>query len=115
MFFQGLIQECKLRSNASQQKIISRSKGIDYLFELVASKYAPRELASLPATAPGYQPEKCGFAVPTPLHSLTAQGHFGLAGMQERAELIDGPLTVDSIPGRGTTVRVVKQSADREA
>jgi len=56
-----------------------------------------------------------GFAVPTPLHSLTAQGHFGLAGMEERVELIGGTLTVVSAPGQGTTVRVVKQGADREA
>ena len=50
-----------------------------------------------------------GFDVPTALHSLVAQGHFGLAGIQERVELIGGALTVKSAPGQGTTVRVVWQ------
>jgi len=30
--------------------------------------------------------------------------------MQERVELIGGALTVESAPGRGTTVRVVKNT-----
>ena len=47
-----------------------------------------------------------GFVVPTTLHSLVAQGHFGMAGMRERVELIGGTLTVESVPGKGTTVRV---------
>ena len=49
-----------------------------------------------------------GFVVPAAFQGLAAQGHFGLAGMQERVELIGGALTVESAPGRGTTVRVVK-------
>jgi signal transduction histidine kinase len=32
---------------------------------------------------------------------------FGLVGMRERAELLDGTLQVESEPGRGTTVRAV--------
>jgi signal transduction histidine kinase len=56
------------------------------------------------------QDDGCGFAVPTPLQSLTAQGHFGLAGMQERAELIGGTLTVESAPGQGTMVRVDQEA-----
>jgi len=51
-----------------------------------------------------------GFVVPAAFHSLTTRGHFGLAGMQERVELIGGALTVESAPGRGTTVRVVKNT-----
>ncbi len=51
-----------------------------------------------------------GFVVPADLHDLAAQGHFGLAGMQERIALIGGTLTVESAPGRGTTVRVVKNA-----
>jgi signal transduction histidine kinase len=35
------------------------------------------------------------------------QGHFGLAGMRERVERLDGMLEVTSTPGRGTTVRAV--------
>jgi ligand-binding sensor domain-containing protein/signal transduction histidine kinase len=33
-------------------------------------------------------------------------GHFGLAGMKERAEAIGGTLEVSSVPGEGTTVRL---------
>ena len=32
-------------------------------------------------------------------------GGFGLLGMRERVELLDGTLLLDSTPGRGTTVR----------
>ena len=35
---------------------------------------------------------------------LLREGHFGLAGMRERASLLGGSLEVDSQPGRGTTV-----------
>ena len=34
-----------------------------------------------------------------------ANGGFGLIGMRERVELVDGKLLIDSAPGRGTTVR----------
>lgn len=34
------------------------------------------------------------------------QGHFGLHGMKERAELIGGSLTMTSIPNVGTTIRL---------
>jgi signal transduction histidine kinase len=51
-----------------------------------------------------------GFVVPAALHDLTAQGHFGLMGMQERANLIGGTWTVESAPGQGTTVRVEWQA-----
>ncbi|MCU9612993.1 sensor histidine kinase [Caldibacillus lycopersici] len=36
--------------------------------------------------------------------SQRKEGSFGLLGMKERVELLDGALTVDSKPGRGTTV-----------
>ena len=49
-----------------------------------------------------------GFVVPTAFQGLAAQGHFGLVSMQERVELIGGALTVESAPGQGTIVRVVK-------
>jgi len=32
--------------------------------------------------------------------------HFGMINMRERAELIDGTLTLKSVPGRGTTINV---------
>jgi len=34
------------------------------------------------------------------------QGHFGLVGMRERIERLDGTLRIESAPGRGTTVRI---------
>ncbi len=34
------------------------------------------------------------------------QGHFGLVGMRERIERLDGGLHIDSAPGCGTTVRL---------
>lgn len=45
----------------------------------------------------------CGFA------SIAEKepGHYGLVGMRERADLIGAELSVDSAPGRGTTVKVV--------
>lgn len=55
----------------------------------------------------------CGFVVPSTLNELAAAGHFGLVGLRERVELIGGALTVESIPNKGTTVRVVwSESAD---
>jgi signal transduction histidine kinase/ligand-binding sensor domain-containing protein len=35
-----------------------------------------------------------------------AAGHFGITGMQERAEAIGGRLEIESPPGRGTTIRL---------
>jgi signal transduction histidine kinase len=35
---------------------------------------------------------------------LPVAGHFGLRGMQERAAVIGGTLTVESTPGVGTVV-----------
>jgi signal transduction histidine kinase len=37
---------------------------------------------------------------------LLSEGHFGLAGMRERVELVGGRLSIDSAPGHGTTVDV---------
>ena len=37
---------------------------------------------------------------------LLSEGHFGLAGMRERVEMVGGRLNIDSAPGRGTTVDV---------
>lgn len=36
-----------------------------------------------------------------------SQGHFGIAGMRERANLVGGILTITSQPEQGTTVRLV--------
>jgi signal transduction histidine kinase len=40
------------------------------------------------------------------IQDLPQQGHFGLAGMRERAARIGGRLSVQSVPGHGTTVRL---------
>ena len=45
-----------------------------------------------------------GFDTDTTLSSATESGHFGLAGMRERAESIGGTFTVMSQPGRGAVV-----------
>jgi signal transduction histidine kinase len=37
---------------------------------------------------------------------LLSEGHFGLAGMRERVEMVGGHLTIDSAPGKGTSVAV---------
>ena len=37
---------------------------------------------------------------------LLSEGHFGLAGMRERVEMGGGNLSIDSAPGRGTSVAV---------
>ncbi len=47
-----------------------------------------------------------GFDAPITLHDLTAQSHFGLAGMRERIALIGGEWSLKSKPGGGTTIRV---------
>lgn len=47
-----------------------------------------------------------GFELPRRLGDLAGAGKLGLAGMQERARLIDATLTLASEPGVGTTVTV---------
>jgi two-component system sensor histidine kinase UhpB len=48
------------------------------------------------------QDDGVGFAVPPSLTDLDSALHYGLMGMQERAELINGQLTLDSSPNGGT-------------
>lgn len=45
-----------------------------------------------------------GFETPACPTRLTQTGHFGLMGMHERAQLVNGRLNVISSPGSGTTV-----------
>jgi len=45
-----------------------------------------------------------GFELPERVDDLTVAGKLGLAGMQERAQLIKGKLKLQSKPGKGTTV-----------
>lgn len=45
-----------------------------------------------------------GFTVPHYFYDLTRTGHFGLIGMRERAQLVNGRLNIISQPGKGTQV-----------
>jgi signal transduction histidine kinase len=58
-----------------------------------------------------------GFAVIPDLISQTAKGHYGLAGMKERAEAAGGEFLIESSAGTGTTikVRIPVQKAKRPA
>ena len=47
-----------------------------------------------------------GFSRSERVSDLAAVGHYGLMGMQERADLIGARLSVQSAPGRGTTVEL---------
>ncbi len=47
-----------------------------------------------------------GFALPERASDLAAAGHYGLMGMQERAQLINGQLTIQSAAGQGTSVEL---------
>jgi signal transduction histidine kinase len=41
------------------------------------------------------------------LATIRRNGHFGLEGIEERAALIDGTISVKSQPGRGTTIELL--------
>ena len=45
-----------------------------------------------------------GFYVPVGIGGFAKDGKLGLAGMQERAKLLDGVVVVESEPGKGTSV-----------
>ena len=47
-----------------------------------------------------------GFEAPDLPDALAHQGHFGLMGIQERALLYGGQLTIRSAPGKGTEISV---------
>ncbi len=47
-----------------------------------------------------------GFNLPEAMSALARNGKLGLAGMQERAQLLGGTLTVKSQPGEGTSITV---------
>jgi two-component system sensor histidine kinase DegS len=47
-----------------------------------------------------------GFTLPDKVGDLAKFGKLGLAGMQERAQLVGGTLAVQSAPGKGTTLTV---------
>ena len=47
-----------------------------------------------------------GFKVPANPTAFVKTGHFGLIGLQERAELIKAALKIQSSPGNGTTTTI---------
>ena len=47
-----------------------------------------------------------GFEIPPKINDLTRNGKLGLTGMQERAQLIGGTLTVKSQPGKGSSIAI---------
>jgi len=47
-----------------------------------------------------------GFDVPDMVGDLLKEGRMGLAGMQERIQLLNGTLSIESQRGRGTTITV---------
>jgi signal transduction histidine kinase len=47
-----------------------------------------------------------GFNLPDKIEDLARDGKLGLAGMQERAQLVGSTLTVQSRPSGGTTISV---------
>jgi len=47
-----------------------------------------------------------GFKLPGTIGDLARDGKLGLAGMQERARLLGGSITVQSEPGRGSSITV---------
>jgi len=53
-----------------------------------------------------------GFQLPERIGDLTSIGKLGLAGMQERAQLINGKLRLKSEPGKGTTITVEVPTQD---
>ncbi|MAT43678.1 MAG: hypothetical protein CL609_15180 [Anaerolineaceae bacterium] len=50
------------------------------------------------------QDDGIGFIMPKNSAEFPKKGHFGLLGLQERAELINAELSIKSKPGRGTTI-----------
>ncbi len=52
------------------------------------------------------QDNGAGFVVPEHLSTLAGAGHYGLMGIQERAELAGARVRIDSHPGQGTIITV---------
>jgi signal transduction histidine kinase len=54
----------------------------------------------------------CGFSVPL-IDASQDQEHFGLRGMRERMEELDGSLLIDTAPGCGTTITAILPIRER--
>jgi signal transduction histidine kinase len=53
------------------------------------------------------QDDGIGFVAPQRLSDLAVSGHYGLMGMQERAQLVGAQFAIRSRPGMGTTIEVL--------
>jgi signal transduction histidine kinase/YHS domain-containing protein len=53
-----------------------------------------------------------GFSVPPQVDLLATRGHYGLLGIQERVQNLQGTFNITSKPGKGTTVSVQLPSAE---
>ncbi|MDH4209561.1 MAG: histidine kinase [Anaerolineae bacterium] len=69
-----------------------------------ASKVNVRLEAGADGTTGYIEDDGIGFAGPETPSDLVELGHFGLMGMQERATLLGGWLSIDSAPGKGTRI-----------
>jgi two-component system sensor histidine kinase DegS len=48
-----------------------------------------------------------GFSVPVEMADLAREGHYGLLGLRERAQLFGGQIIITSQPGEGTQVQAI--------
>ncbi len=56
-----------------------------------------------------------GFTVPESPAEMTNNGHYGLLGIQERAELIGARMAILSAPGKGTNLTITLLTPESEA
>jgi signal transduction histidine kinase len=75
----------------------ARARRVDILLE----HRGDRVMAMVEDDGVGFEPDR-----------VQSGEHFGLLGLRERAEALDGTLTVESAPGAGTTVVMEVASAD---
>jgi signal transduction histidine kinase len=61
------------------------------------------------------QDDGTGFALPDDWRALGEEDHYGLLGMQERAEALHADLDIETAPGEGTRVRLRGSLDDRPA
>jgi signal transduction histidine kinase len=58
-----------------------------------------------------------GFDLPSVMNAYDRRGSLGMINLRERTELINGQLNIDSVPGKGTRIRIFiplnEEAADR--
>jgi signal transduction histidine kinase len=54
-----------------------------------------------------------GFNVPESPAEMTGSGHFGLLGIQERAELMGARMLIESAPGEGTRLTILMPNSSQ--